>query len=136
MDIDLDDAEGFDPNRMEKPVLVWDGDCGFCKRSVLRVVRQVGDRIRYVTYQSVHEQFETIDEEDFQTSVYFIEPDGRAYRGAEAVYRAFSWRPKGSLLLRMYHDVPGFAGLSEWGYRRVANNRQLASRLTKWIPNF
>ncbi|QDG54498.1 DUF393 domain-containing protein [Persicimonas caeni] len=133
---DINQSEGFDPSNLDRPALVWDGDCGFCKRSVIRIARKVGEGIRYVTYQDVHERFDALDEADFAESVWFVEPDGRAYRGAEAIFRAYSWRPEGSLLLRMYHDVPGFAAASEWGYRRVANHRKLASRVADLLPGW
>lgn len=136
MDVNIYDDSDFDPRHMERPALVWDGDCGFCKRSVLRIARKVGDRVRYVPYQRIHERIEGVNEAQFAESVWFIEPDGSAYRGAEAIFRAYSWQQKGSLLLRMYHDVPGFAAVSEWGYRRVANHRMLASRVTRWLPGW
>ena len=136
MQIDIDETEGFDPRQMERPVLVWDGDCAFCKRSVLHIAGKLGAQVRYVTYQSVHDRFEHLSAQEFAQAVYFIEPDGSVYRGAEAVFRAYSWRPKGSLLLRMYHDLPGFSALSEWGYRRVAHNRGVAGRVAKWLPGW
>lgn len=136
MDIDIYDSSGFDPSNLDRPALIWDGDCGFCKRSVTRIANKIGERVRYVPYQAVHECIEGINEADFAESVWFIEPGGTTYRGAEAIFRAYSWRPKGGLLLRMYHDVPGFAAASEWGYRHVANHRMLASRVVRWLPGW
>lgn len=133
MSINIDDHEGFEPRELDGPVLVWDGDCGFCKRSVLRLVDEVGDRLRYVTYQSVHERFENFGENDFSQSVHLFEPDGRYFTGAEAIFRAFDKRPRGSFWLKVYERVPGFAPLAEWGYRRVANNRPLVSKVSRWL---
>lgn len=133
MPVDIDNDRGFDPDHMQRPVLVWDGDCGFCKRSVIRLADTVGERVRYVTYQKVHEQFDDIDEGDFARAVHLIERDGRVYMGAEAIFRAFDKAPGGSRLLTLYERVPGFGPVSEWVYERIANNRPLASKLSRWI---
>ncbi len=134
--IDIDDTEGLDPRDLDRPVLVWDGDCGFCKRSVFHLISQLGNRVRYVTYQSAHSLFPSIGEARFRQAVHFIEPNGRVSRGAEAIFRAYSWRPQGSLLLGIYKRSRVFAALSEWGYRRVAHNRRLVGRIARWLPGW
>ncbi len=131
MPIDINDHKGFDPHRVDRPTLIWDGDCGFCKRSVLHLVDTVGDRVRFVTYQAVHDRFDNFDASDFSESVHLIETDGQVYRGAAAIYLALDKKPGGSKLLNLYEKMPGFAAISEWGYRRVANHRVLASKLTR-----
>ena len=132
--MNFDDHEGFSPDRMQRPALVWDGDCGFCKRSVRRLAREVGDRVRYVTYQSVHDRFPEISEDQFARAVHLVEPTGCIYMGAEAIFRAYDTRPQGSRMLELYKRVPGFKSVSEWGYELVAQNRQLASKLLGWLP--
>ncbi|MFP4598708.1 MAG: thiol-disulfide oxidoreductase DCC family protein [Persicimonas sp.] len=133
MPTNINDHEGFDPYQVDRPTLIWDGDCGFCKRSVLRLVDEVGDRVRFVTYQAVHDRFDEFSADDFAQSVHLIDTDGRVYRGAAAIYLALDKKPGGSKLLNLYEKTPGFAAVSEWGYRRVANHRVLASKLTRWF---
>ncbi|MFW5968769.1 MAG: lipase maturation factor family protein [Persicimonas sp.] len=133
MTVNIDNAEHFDPDQMQRAALIWDGDCGFCKRSVLRLADSVGERLRYVTYQRVHDRFDEIDEEDFERSVHLVEPDGRVYTGAEAIFRALDRAPGGSRLLSLYEHIPGFGPVSEWVYRRIANNRPLASKVSRWL---
>jgi predicted DCC family thiol-disulfide oxidoreductase YuxK len=134
--IDINDTEGLDPQSLDRPILVWDGNCGFCKRCVLHLVAQLGERVRYLTYQSANEYFAGLRRDEYAQSVHFIEPDGSVYRGAAAIYRAYSWRPQGSYLMGIYRRSPVFAALSEWGYDRVARNRKLAGRIARLIPGW
>ncbi|MCZ6572672.1 MAG: dual specificity protein phosphatase family protein, partial [Planctomycetota bacterium] len=41
----------------EPPLLVFDGDCGFCRRWVERWKRETGDRVAYTPYQEVGDRF-------------------------------------------------------------------------------
>jgi predicted DCC family thiol-disulfide oxidoreductase YuxK len=124
-------ARGFAPGSVPVPLLIWDGDCGFCRRSVEHLRIRLGDRVAYEPYQTAHTRFPEIPVEGFRAAVHLVEPDGRVSRGAEAVFRALSYgrgRAAG-LPLAVYRFVPGFAALAEWGYRLVASHRPLASRL-------
>jgi predicted DCC family thiol-disulfide oxidoreductase YuxK len=130
----LEPAElGFDPEATDRPVLVWDGTCGFCRRSVLYLEDRVGDRIHYVPYQHVHRYFDDIDEGDFEESVHLVEPDGLYYSGAEAVFRALEYAPDGGTWRKLYDNVPGVAPVSERGYRFVAEHRPLVDKVTRWL---
>jgi predicted DCC family thiol-disulfide oxidoreductase YuxK len=121
-----------DPDNLDRPLLVWDGTCGFCRRSVEVLRDHVGDAVDVETYQDVHADFDDIDESEFANAVHLFEPDGRYFAGAEAVYRALDKGPGRSMLLWLFLYLPGFAWASDVGYRLVANNRPLASRLSRW----
>jgi predicted DCC family thiol-disulfide oxidoreductase YuxK/uncharacterized membrane protein YphA (DoxX/SURF4 family) len=113
---------------LERPLVIWDGDCGFCRRSVDHLRARAGDRIAFEPYQSAHDRFPDIPREAFAAAVHLVETDGRVSRGAEAVYRALAL--VGARLPLLAHRwVPGFAAASEWGYRLVAANRSLAARV-------
>jgi predicted DCC family thiol-disulfide oxidoreductase YuxK len=114
--------------RLERPLLVWDGDCGFCRRSVEHLRLIAGDRLAFEPYQTAHVRFPEIPKESFGEAVHLVEPDGHVSRGAEAVFRALALGGR-SLSLLAYRFLPGFAAVSEWGYRQVATHRALASRL-------
>lgn len=107
----------------EKPLLIYDGDCGFCTRWVARLRRWTGRRIDYAPFQEVGERFPEIPRERFLHSVQLVEPSGRVTAGAEAVFRTLARAPAGGLGLWMYRWLPGFAASSEWGYRFVADHR-------------
>jgi predicted DCC family thiol-disulfide oxidoreductase YuxK len=115
------------------PLLVYDGDCEFCKRWIARWREVTGDRVAYAPFQEAAARFPQIPESEFARAVHLIEPDGRRSRGAEAVFRALAHAPRGVAWLWAYRTIPGFAGLSEGCYRLVAEHRPFFSRLTAWI---
>ncbi len=105
-----------------KPLLVFDGDCGFCRRWIERWKRKTGDRIEYVAFQELGDRFPEIPRERCAQSVQLIEPDGAVYEGAEAVFR--------SLDRQRVYRLPGVGPVSERVYRLVARHRQWFSKLT------
>ena len=66
----------------------------------------------------------------FRDAVAFRVDDGRWSHGAEAVFRSLAHAPGDGTGLRFYRVVPGFAAITEWFYRLVARNRNLAGRVT------
>lgn len=119
----------------EKPTLIFDGDCGFCRHWINRWQRAAGGAIEMIPYQDpdVPKRFPKISRADCAKAVHFIEPDGRISSAAEAVFRARSYKNKRSLLLRMYLNLPGFAFATELSYRIVSRNRMFFSRITKML---
>lgn len=108
--------------------MVFDGECNFCRRWIARWQQSSGPRIEYLPFQdpAVAARFPEIPRSAFEESVQLIEPDGRVYSGAEAVFRALG---RGQL----YARVPALAGVSEAAYRAVARNRNVFSALTRWF---
>jgi hypothetical protein len=88
----------------------------------------VGDRLAFEPYQAAHARFPQIPVEALAAAVHLVEPDSRVSRGAEAVFRALSHGGPGWPLVA-YRFLPGFAALSEVGYRFVATHRPLAARV-------
>ncbi|GHB94079.1 hypothetical protein GCM10007047_07160 [Cerasicoccus arenae] len=70
-----------------------------------------------------------IPEADFAKAVQLVDVDGAIYPAAQAVFRALATQPKYAWLLRFYQGSQIFATISEWVYRRVANNRSLISKV-------
>jgi hypothetical protein len=89
---------------------------------------RVGDRVAFEPYQAGRARFPEIPLDDLAAAVHLVEPDGRVSRGAEAVYRALALGGPAWPLFA-YRRVPGFAALSETGYRLVATHRPLAARV-------
>jgi len=115
-----------------RPLLIWDGDCGFCRRSVQHLGELTGDRIAFEPYQTAHTRHPTIPVEAFRAAVHLVEADGHVSRGAEAVFRALALGGR-RLPLAAYRWLPGFRALSEWAYHQVAAHRALAARLTQLL---
>ncbi len=113
-----------------KPLLLYDGECGFCRRWVERWRALTGDRVDYAPYQEVADQFPQIPKERFEQSVQLIEPasridpDGRVSQGAEAVFRTLAVVPGKGWPLWVYQRIPGAAPIAEWAYRFVARHRR------------
>ncbi|HEY3216852.1 MAG TPA: lipase maturation factor family protein [Candidatus Eisenbacteria bacterium] len=116
-----------------KPLLLWDGHCGFCRLWVARWQRSLGDRVDCAPYQEVASRFPERPLERFEQAVQLLEPDGRWSEGAEAVFRSLAHAPGRGWPLWLYRHLPGFAAASEWGYRLVARRRRAFSRITAWV---
>ncbi|MBZ5638556.1 MAG: lipase maturation factor family protein [Acidobacteriia bacterium] len=113
-----------------KPLLVFDGDCGFCRRWIGRWRGATGDRVDYAPYQEAASRFPEIPRTSFEHAVHLIDTDGGVTSGAEAVFGALARVPGRGGALWAYRRVPGFRGVSERLYRGVAAHRPLLSRLT------
>ena len=87
------------------------------------------DRVRYIPFQDLQDRLP--DWEQSPVSVRLLEPDGKVYAGAEAVFRVLAYSPRCSWGLWMYNHVAGFALLTEWVYRSVARCRGRLSRLIR-----
>jgi predicted DCC family thiol-disulfide oxidoreductase YuxK len=116
-----------------RPLLVYDGHCDFCRFWLARWRRRIGDRIAYEPYQKVADRFPVVPRERFRRAVQLIEPDGRVYGGAEAVFRALAQAPRGGRWLHFYRRVPGARPCIDAGYRFVARHRPGLYRLTRLV---
>ena len=116
-----------------KALMIYDGDCNFCKLWVHRWQHTTGDHLDYLPFQDpcVAARFPEVPRGQFETAVQLIEIDGRVYGGAEAVFRALAHNPHGDWLLDGYEHSHVFARVTEWGYRLVARHRGFFSALTR-----
>lgn len=119
-----------------RPLMIFDGDCRFCRRWIEQWQKWTGDRVEYLPYQELKgDQFPEIPREKFSEAVYLIEVDGRISHGADAVFRSRCYRrsgPKNGWGWRLYQASPLFRKLSEWAYGVVARHRFFFSTLTRW----
>jgi predicted DCC family thiol-disulfide oxidoreductase YuxK len=124
------------PNPPAKPLLVYDGDCGFCRTWVARWRRTVGPRVDYEEFQTAGARFPTIQRTRFRRALQLILPDGEVFEGAEAVFRTLALapgRPRQRRWLAVYQNVPGARPVFEWGYRWVADHRPLLTRVSHFF---
>jgi predicted DCC family thiol-disulfide oxidoreductase YuxK len=120
-------------NPPPKPVLIWDGECLFCRRWIERWKEITGADLDYETSRDLGERFPEVPREECGRSVILIEPDGAVSSGAKAVFRSLRSRRSKKWLAWSYEHVPGFAALSEAFYRIIAANRRFASRITSLL---
>ena len=116
-----------------RPVLIYDGDCGFCRRWVERWRGATGEAIEYATSAEAAPRFQAIPRERFAEAVVLVEPDGRVTFGAEAVFRALATAPGRAWPLWTYEHVPGVAAASSFVYAQVASHRPALSRVSGWL---
>jgi predicted DCC family thiol-disulfide oxidoreductase YuxK len=116
-----------------RPLVVFDGDCGFCRYWLARWRRVVGDRFDTEPYQTAAARFPALPRDRFRHAVQLVLPDGRVYQGAEAAYRLRALAPGRGGWLAAYQRLPGFRLLADVGYRLIADHRNAAFRATRWI---
>jgi predicted DCC family thiol-disulfide oxidoreductase YuxK len=115
------------------PLLIWDGECHFCRLWIERWQEITAGEVEYLTYREAAERFPEISIDQFRRAIVFIEPDGKAFFAAEAVYRSLAYRHSRAWLAWSYDHVFGFAAVSETGYSFIARNRKLASAVTRLL---
>src|SRR5438876_7206048 len=118
-------------NPPPESLMIWDGECHFCRRWIERWREITAGEVEYAPYQEVADRFPEIPREQFQRSVVYIDTDGQVFLAAAAVYRSLHCGRSEKWLWRSYRDVPGFAAVSEFAYRIIARNRTLASAVTR-----
>jgi lipase maturation factor 1 len=116
-----------------KSLLVFDGDCQFCRRWIARWKNATGEAVDYIPFQdpSVASRFPEIPQADFAEAVHLIRPDGSVSRGAEAVFRSLAEGGRHRWLLWLYRKIPTFVDLSELLYEEVALHRTALSKLDR-----
>jgi predicted DCC family thiol-disulfide oxidoreductase YuxK len=113
--------------------MIWDGECLFCKMWIERWREITAGKVDYATYQQAASQFPEIPLDQFKRAMAFIEPDGKTFFAAEAVYRSLQYRSSRKWLEWSYDHVPGFAEISETAYKFIARHRSLGSSVTRML---
>src|SRR5437867_3778849 len=114
-----------------KPLLIYDGKCGFCAIWVHYWKRLTDDRVLYAPAQDVGGQHPEISPDEFKRSVWLVFPTGERWSGAEAAFRLMSLAPGKSWMLFWYRHAPGFAPVSEAAYRFIARHRSFFYWVTR-----
>ncbi|HXO93901.1 MAG TPA: DCC1-like thiol-disulfide oxidoreductase family protein, partial [Candidatus Acidoferrum sp.] len=120
-------------NPPPKPLLIWDGDCDFCRLWIERWSEFTAGKVDYAPYQATGDRFPEIPLNEFKRAMAFIEPDGTAFFAAEAVYRSLAYRRSREWLAWSYDHVPGFAVVSEAFYGFIARHRKFGSAVTRLL---
>jgi predicted DCC family thiol-disulfide oxidoreductase YuxK len=118
------------PAAEPRPLLVYDGDCGFCAYWARYWQKLTGDRIEYRPYQEVAARYPAISQTDFQRAVQFIPPDGHHASAAEASFLALSHASGRGFWLALCRRLPGFAPVSELAYAFIAAHRPAFFRVS------
>lgn len=111
------------PRLRTDATLVYDGDCGFCTRSVRALGQLRLAQPRVVAYQHADLAALGLTREQSEHQVQWVAADGSVDGGAQAVARlllasGLPWSLAGAVL-----RVPPFRWLAALAYRLVADNR-------------
>src|SRR5438270_3132439 len=115
------------------PLMIWDGECHFCRPWIERWREITAGEVEYAPYQEIADRFPEIPREQFQRSVVYIDKTGQVFVAAEAVYQSLRCRPSKKWLWWGYQHVPGFAAVSQFGYTFIARHRGFASTITRLL---
>jgi lipase maturation factor 1 len=121
------------PGSAPRPLLIYDGDCGFCGYWARYWQALTGDRVQYRPYQQVATQYPEVPRADFQRAVQYIGPDGRRASAAEASFLTLSHARGKGLWLALYRRLPGFARLAEVAYAFTAAHRPAFYRISRFL---
>ena len=110
------------------PVMLYDGDCGFCQFWVEKWEKMTSWQVRYKPYQTTRADFPQLTEKQCREAIHLVMPDGLVFSGAHAVLRALHYGGRYRWLLWCYSRLPFFARIAEWFYRLVSRHRPFLSK--------
>ncbi len=108
-----------------QPVLLYDGDCGFCRSWVPRWRRLTRGRVAFRPYQDPAARPPDVSREALAREIHLVLPDGRVFAGFGALVRSLHAAAprRWGWLLFAYRRVPGFRPTAEAVYARIARRR-------------
>ena len=115
----------------QRPLLLYDGECGFCKTWIARWRVRTGDAVDFEPSQTAGSRFPEIPPEDYAQSVQLVLPDGSVSAGAEAVAKLLALPSGRGVFLWAYRRVPGARAAAELAYRLIASHRGAAAAVTR-----
>jgi len=122
---------------LDRPMLVFDGDCSFCRAWIDYWRKLTGERVLYTPYQEIGDRFPDLPQRDFASAVTLFLSTGEVQSGAHAVFSLLTLVPGKNWMLWLYAHIPGFTLISELVYKMVARHRSfcyLATRALWGIP--
>jgi len=110
---------------LARPVLLYDGECAFCRMWVRRIRRW--DRHHTIEFVPAPERFQFGDLPDLSDDVvnarmHLVLPDGRIFTGGAAIPELLRLLP-GGRVPRLLFLVPGIPRVAEKAYDLVARHR-------------
>ena len=121
------------PAGVARPLLIYDGECGFCGYWARYWQKLTGDSVVYRPYQQVVGQYPEIPLAEFQRAVQYVAPDGRRASAAEASFLTLSHARGRRSWLALYRKLPGFAPVAERVYAFTAAHRPAFYRVSLFL---
>ena len=105
------------------PLLIFDGDCGFCTASVNVIRRFIRPRCDIEPWQRTDITAFGLTEADCTEAVQFVDADEGVTSGSRAVMAMLRTAPQPWPLVGAIGDRPGVAVVADRAYRWIAQNR-------------
>ncbi len=121
--------------KLERPVLLYDGDCRFC-RFMARGIEALdrGRRFGYLPFadELALELLAPVPPDEREHSVHLVFPDGAIASAGDALAELARVLPMGGVLTAAAHDHRHVRGAFQWGYGLVADRR---GQLSSLVPD-
>ena len=122
------------PDSPRKPILYWDGDCGFCRRWVERWRSTTGDAVEYRTLQGAPAEVIAASGGEKLERIVLARPDGTLATGAAAALTSLAPHDTDARwMFAAYRHVPFFRPIAEACYRWIAEHRGFSAKLTSLL---
>jgi predicted DCC family thiol-disulfide oxidoreductase YuxK len=108
---------------VSRAIVVYDGNCGFCRRWVARVARwDRHARLEFVPYQTpdLEKRLPGVSRAECVQRVHLVDADGRVFAGAAAGREVLRRLPGGALWALPFR-LPGALGVAERIYVWIAH---------------
>jgi predicted DCC family thiol-disulfide oxidoreductase YuxK len=109
-----------------KDVVIYDGECNFCKAQVnrLRMFDRLGQRLAYLSLHDprVQQRYPNLTYEQLMEQMFVVDSAGKQYGGSDAVRYLSRRLPLLWPAMPILH-LPGTAALWRWAYHQVAKRR-------------
>ena len=110
---------------LNRPVLLYDGDCGFCLKWIRRLERwDVHRRILCLPsdQRGAIEDLPPLSDEALNRAMHLITPEGQVFAGGRAVPEMLPYL-RGGRWLRPIFSIPGIQAVTNRVYGWVAEHR-------------
>lgn len=105
------------------PLLVFDGDCGFCTACVNLARRRIRPEARIEPWQTLELGALGLTVEQCAEAVQFVDDDGSVSSGSRAVTAMLRTAPRPWPWVGAVGDAPVLRRLADVAYRTIARNR-------------
>lgn len=121
------------PKNTSFPLVIYDGDCGFCVRWITKIRQYIRGKIEFISYQQGISDISGLTLEECQKSVQYIDKHRKRYSGAYAVNKIMTHIKWFSWMVKLYEKSQVIADFQEKAYTAVAVNRPFFSKLSRFL---
>lgn len=109
----------------ETYLVIFDGDCGFCKRTV-DLIKKLDwlKKFEFVPFQAkgILEKNKQITKEMCEKEIYLVKPEGKYFGGYDAFKIMTVFMPS-TFLISWFFFLPGVTHIGRFVYKLIAKNR-------------